>query len=307
MKALGSFRGTIEDAGVGVSSGGFPQFVAKLHVEEMYDEEQKEWAPWEEFDWTPDQVNDRTIFAYEILFGQKGATLSNDQVKKVTSWNGESFAGLAAMDHKGTKVQWRNETNTYEGNTTVQVAWLDEYDATPGGSVKKIDAKALADLDAKFADMLAKKDAAPAKGKRTRKPAADAPAEAPAEETVPETPAEESTKPKRGRRSKAKIAADKAAKEETAPPAEETAPPVEETAPPAEDASDLLLDNAGPCTKQEAWTDVNKGKRADVDVKELTAVWQKILKAVAPGKAADAITDEDWSAVRAGVLDEIGA
>ncbi len=307
MKTLGNFRGVMQDAGVNLSSGGFPQFVAKLYVEEMYDEQSKEWAPYEEFfDEGAAEANDRTIFYFGVLFGKNGATRNNDQVKLITGWEGDSFTSLAAMDHEGTKIQWRNVENTYEGVTTVQVGWIDEHDAAPGGSVKKIDDKALAELDAKFAEFLDGKTAAPEKPKARRgkkaEPATDVTSDAPAD-----TPAEEPEKPKsrRGRKKKDVLPTGPEGTAEALAVADTTA----ETAPPEPAALDenILLNQSGPCTKQEAWNDVNAGKKTDVDVKQLTTVWQAVLAKVAPNKAAAEITGEDWSAVRAGVLDEIGA
>ena len=304
MKVLGSMRGTIEDAGVNVSSGGYPQFVAKLHVEEMFDEETGEWAPFEEFfDEGSNEANDRTIFYFGVLFGKSGATRNNDQVKLITGWAGDSFASLAGMDHKGTKIQWRNDENTYEQVTKVQVAWIDAYDAAPGGSVKKIDDTAIAGLDAKFAEFLDGKVATPEKPKSRRgtKKKDTAKAEMPAEEPKTDIPPAEKPKSRRGRKPKVEAAAGSTLP--TGP--EDATPPADE--PPADDASDILLNQSGPCTKQEAWDDVNSGKKDDVDVKQLTAIWQATLKKVAPGKVAADITEEDWSAVRAGVLDEVGA
>lgn len=301
MKTLGSFRGTIEQGGVNLSSGGFPQFVAKLKVEEMFEEETGEWAPFEDFfDDGDAEANDRTIFYFGVMFGKDGATRNNDQVKLITGWEGDSFKSLAAMDHAGTKIQWRNAENTYKEVTTVQVAWIDEYDATPGGSVKQIDDKAIADLDAKFAEFLDSKSAAPEKPKRGRKGKKDtAKAEAPKEETAPPAEEQKTEKPKRGRKPKAEK------KEELPTSPADTSPPVEDSEPPADD--DIPFEDNGPCTKQEAWNDVNAGKAADVDVKALTAVWQAKLKIIAPGKAAADVTDQDWSDVRAAVLDEVGA
>ncbi len=314
MKTLGNFRGVMQDAGVNLSSGGFPQFVAKLYVEEMYDEQSKEWAPYEEFfDEGAAEANDRTIFYFGVLFGKNGATRNNDQVKLITGWEGDSFTSLAAMDHEGTKIQWRNVENTYEGVTTVRVGRIDEHDAAPGGSVKKIDDKALAELDAKF---LGSMTAAPEKPKsrRSRQTAAklakyggEPSAEGPPTDAPADTPAEEPEKPKsrRGRKKKDVLPTGPEGTAEALAVADTTA----ETAPPEPAALDenILLNQSGPCTKQEAWNDVNAGKKTDVDVKQLTTVWQAVLAKVAPNKAAAEITGEDWSAVRAGVLDEIGA
>ncbi len=305
MKALGSFRGTIEGFGVSVSSGGFPQAVFKVHAEQMYDGEAKEWADFAEFDWDPSEANDRDIMSYNILFGDKGATLNCDQVKKITNWNGESFTELAKMEVVGMKIQWRNELNTYKEETKVQVSWIDEYDAPPGGSVKMIDDKALGDLDAKFADMLAKADKA-----QSAKGAKGAASKAPA--TATDQPAE---KPKRGRRSKDQIAKDKAAKEAAKTTATEaTQPPAEpeipaEPAMPGEDVGGVAEPKwlTEPCTQADAWADVNKMKPEVVTADTVSTLWLATIATVGGGKKQAELTEIEWSAVRANVLDEIGA
>jgi hypothetical protein len=311
MKALGNFRGTIVDAGVAVTSGGYPQLVAKLHVEEMWDEDVKEWAAWEDFGWDKEEIKDRSIVAYNVLFGKKGCTLSGEQVMKITGWEGDSFASLAAMDLEGTKLQWRNEENTYEQKTSVQVTWIDLYDAEPGGTVRKLDDKGIKDLDAKFAEFFnssVKAESAPAGGrKRGTRKAAAAPAEEPKEEAKTEAPAEEpkETKPKSrpGRPTKASKAAAKAAAEKAAKSEPPSAPPEAPEEPAEEPVETDVLETSGPCTKQEAWADVNELKSASTTDSELAAEWLKQIKALAPGKEHKDIAEEEWGTIRAAVLD----
>jgi hypothetical protein len=316
MKALGNFRGTIVDAGVTVTSGGYPQLVAKVHADQMYDEEEKKWFDWDEFEWDSAEAKDRAIVSYNVLFGKKGCTLSGDQVKKITGWEGDSFSSLAAMDLVGIKIQWRNEEDTYDGKTKVQVSWIDLYDAEPGGTVRKLDDKGIKDLDAKFAEFLNNtvkpEKAVGGKRKRGAKAAAAAPAEEPKEEVTAEAPAEEpkETKPKgrRGRpKGKAKStpttdpAKDKALTKSEPPTAPPEAPAEE---PPAEESVETdVLETSGPCTKQEAWGDVNELKSTNTSDSELAAEWLKQIKALAPGKEHKDITDEEWGTVRAAVLD----
>lgn len=312
MKALGNFRGTIELAEVGVTSGGFPQLVAKLHADEMYDEEAKQWFPWEDFEWDSNEANDRTILSYNILFGKKGSTLSGDQVKKITGWEGDSFATLAAMDLEGTKIQWRNEEDTYDGKTKVQVSWIDLFDAEPGGTLRKLDDKAIKDLDAKFNEFLTstvKPVSAPAGGgkRKPRGTKAAAPVEEPKEEVKTEAPKTEEpkeTKPK-GRAGRPTKAAKAKAEAEAAaaksePPAAPDAPEAPEA--PAEVEKDVL-ETSGPCTKAEAWADVNELKSANVSDSDLAAEWLKQIDLIAPGKEHKDLTTDEWGTVRAAVLD----
>jgi hypothetical protein len=316
MKALGNFRGTIVDAGVACTSGGFPQLVAKLQVDEMWDEDAKEWAAWDDFGWTEAELKDRTIVSYNILFGKKGCTLSGDQVKKITGWEGDSFSTLAAMDLTGVKIQWRNEEDTYDGKTKVQVSWIDLYDAEPGGTVRKLDDKGIKDLDAKFNEFLTnavKPVSAPAGGGGgKRKPrstkAAEAPAEEPKEEVKTEAPKTETTKPK-GRAgrptkaAKAKAEAEAAAKTEAPASDPPEAPPEAPASEPPAEPEKELLETSGPCTKQEAWADVNELKSANVTIGELGDEWLAQIEKIAPGNEQKDLTEEEWGTVRAAVLD----
>ena len=293
MKALGNFRGTIVDAGVSCTTGGFPQLVAKVHADQMYDEEAKEWVDWDEFDWTPAEAIDRSIVSYNVLFGKKGCTLSGDQVKKITGWEGDSFSTLAAMDLAGTKIQWRNEEDTYDGKTKVQVSWIDTFDAEPGGTVRKLDDKGIKDLDAKFKEFLdntAKPESAPAGGggrkRSVKKP--DAPVEEPKEEVKTEE-----TKPK-GRAGRPTKAAKEAITSE---------PPEAPTSEPPAAPEKELLETSGPCTKKEAWADVNELKSANVTLGALGDEWLAQIEKIAPGKEHKDLTNEEWGTVRAAVLD----
>jgi hypothetical protein len=300
MKALGNFRGTIVDSGVSATNGGFPQLVLKVHADEMYDEEEKKWFPWDEFDWDANEAKDRSIVSYNVLFGKKGATLSCDQVKKITGWEGDSFSTLCAMDLTGKQIQWRNEEDTYDGKTKVQVSWIDVYDAEPGGTVRKLDDKALKELDAKFNEFLTntvKPEKAVGGRKRSSKKAAD---EAPVEEEKTEAPVEE-TKPK-GRRGRPKK---DATKDEA--PAESTPPEAPTSEPPEEPAGEKdVLETSGPCTKQEAWADVNELKSEKVSDADLSSEWLKQIEVIAPGKDQKDMTNEEWGTVRAAVLDATG-
>jgi hypothetical protein len=304
MKALGNFRGTIIDAGVSITSGGFPQFVAKLHADEVYDEEAKKWFPWDEFEWEANEATQRTITSFNVIFGKKGCTLSGDQVKKITGWDGDSFGTLNAMDFADMPIQWRNEEDTYKDNTTVQVSWIDTFDAEPGGTVRKLDDKGIKDLDAKFAEFLdnaAKPEKATGSRKRgAKKPAVDT---APVEEIKTEAPKTEAPKteepktekPKRAGRPKkdAKTEAPKA----TPPDAPKSEPPASGDAPVEE------IETSGPCTKEEAWADVNELKSTNVTDADLATKWLEQIEAVAPGKEQKDLTAENWGAVRAAVLD----
>lgn len=163
----GTFRGDIVDAGVSVTKNDFPQYVAKLLAEAYWDEDEQQWVNWKD-------VEENETIAYLVLFGGTGETLTCEQVKKVTGWNGVSFTDLNNIDATKVSLQFRIADNTYKGKTTKQVEWIDVYDATPGGAgIRKLDADGLKQLDAKYKQMLAAtaKKAAPAKAKKASPPA----------------------------------------------------------------------------------------------------------------------------------------
>jgi len=146
LNEVGYFRGTVADWGVTTSTNGYPQFVVELRAEQYYDEGEGIWSPVDEVD---------TITAYQVLFGGNGkATLNNKQIQKVFGWSGASFKDLALSDYSETKVQFRTEEEIYNNETSIQVGWIDEYDAKPGRKVSKLDEDDLAKLDAQYSKQL---------------------------------------------------------------------------------------------------------------------------------------------------------
>jgi hypothetical protein len=185
INVAGYYKGHIVDAGLGQSSGGFPQEVLALKATEVYDPDGQEYLP-------ADDEHDE-IMAYLILISSKDKeTKSAQQLKKITGWDGASFVDLANMDLTDVELSFRVEENTYEGNTTLQVQWVAEPDATPGRTVTKLDPKDVEALQARYAGVLAKNKKAPApvsaKGKGKGKAAAKAPAR-PAAPKAPTKPA----------------------------------------------------------------------------------------------------------------------
>ena len=165
INRTGTFRGDVVDAGVSVTTNKYPQYVAKLLAAEYWDTEEQKWVSWKD-------VEENEITAFLVLFGGTGETLTCQQVKKVTGWDGVAFTGLNNIDPTKLCLQFRVEDNEYKGKTTKQVTWVDVYDATPGGAgIRKLDVAELAQLDAKYKTTLAAtaKKAAPAKA--AKKPA----------------------------------------------------------------------------------------------------------------------------------------
>ena len=269
-----TFRGRIADHGVSKSSGGFPQLILQLVAVEIYDVDEQAWKDWSEYD-----VNE--IQAYLVLFGGKGETLNSQQVKKVTGWDGLSFAGLAALDLSETKIQFRVEENTYEGKTNLQVSWIDEYDAEPGRTVRKSDPDEMKALDAQYASLLK------SSGKKV------APTKAPGKVT------NKVTKPKGP-------VVKKKSNDLLGPPTANPSVPAETKTTPAPPAANPNLPT-GKCTKDEAWGTVYDMKDKSVTDEQIANIWTDTLKEVAPGVDQEKFTNEQWFAVRQIVLDKAAA
>ena len=163
----GTFRGNIVDHGVSASSGGFPQFTARLRATEYYDEEKGEYISWEEYD--------QTIDGYFVLYtkdqqGQWKELMNAGQLKKVLGWDGLAFESLAAGQYGDKLVMFRVEEHEYNGKTKLQVQWLDEADASPTRQLPKYDTNKLKALTASMGGALTAATPAPAAAPVSAKP-----------------------------------------------------------------------------------------------------------------------------------------
>ena len=177
INQAGDYRGVIVDGGLGESKNGLPQEVLSLKAAEVYDDETQEWLPAD--------TESNEIMAYLVLFDKKDNPIFHcDALKKVTGWDGASFVKLSELNLADVPIQFHVEENTYQENTTLQVANIREYDAEPGRSVRKLDKEGVSALQAKYASVLsstkapAKPTSAPGKGKgkgKSTKPTATPP------------------------------------------------------------------------------------------------------------------------------------
>ena len=159
----GTYRGNVLDHSVCLSTNSFPQLVLSLQGVEIYDTETESWHDWSD-------VPENELIAYLILVDSKNQrTLNYEQIQLALGWDGNSFSGLEELDLSEVKIQFRVEPNTYDGKTTLQVSWIDGYDAIPGRTLRKLDAQGLKSLDAQFKNILKSKTkpatAASTKGK----------------------------------------------------------------------------------------------------------------------------------------------
>lgn len=285
---IGTFRGTPVEWAVGKTKNEYPQFVVRLMATEKWIESAEEmeafkltepgWLSWAEYE--------QSIVAYLVLFNNDGPIFNYDQVQTALGWDGASFSGLSEMDHAGKTVLFRIEENTYQDQTRLQVAWIDEKDAPIERTLRALDPDKLRDMDSRYAGMLNTKKAAPAsKPSAPAAPKATSPTPPPNERThaptisvIPPTGSGEATGGK--------------------------APPT--TGPPADEAPAANLPPAETCTMDEAWIAIQHAAKDD---DKAASVWVEAAEA-AGIEDQETATNGDWANVRAkglAVIDLKGA
>src|SRR5258708_6621612 len=99
---IGTFLGTVLESTLGQSSGGFPQWVARLQADKKYvndPEEMKHFGIAEpgSVDWNFPAPNDPTILAYLVLFTDKGPLKNYEQLCSAMGWAGDDFQDLTTF------------------------------------------------------------------------------------------------------------------------------------------------------------------------------------------------------------------
>jgi len=138
---VGTYLGFAPTHGVDTTKNGYPQLVLQCEASHYYDEEIGDYV----------EVDNQELRAFLVLYGKDGKPIRNcGQVKKVFGWDGLSFQALAEMNLSETHFLFRVEENTWEGNTSLQVSWIDVDTASPTRQISSLDTKELQNLDAKF-------------------------------------------------------------------------------------------------------------------------------------------------------------
>lgn len=269
---VGTFLGYAPIHGVDESSGGYPQLVLQCEASHYYDADVGDYV----------EVADQELRAFLVLYGKEKKPLRNcEQVKKVFGWDGSSFQALAEMDLSQTRFLFRVEENTYEGNTTLQISWIDVDTASPTRQISSLDTKALQNLDAKFG--LAKV------GKKTDKPTGK-------------------PKPPKATTKKKLVPADKhtaavteatakgAAKIETATEAIASGPPV-----PVKTEEK----KTGKTTRDNAWNYIEEQiPEAALSVEDRAIAWTEAIEKIHGGPDDDTLTGEEWFKVQTLIISE---
>lgn len=267
----GTYRADgITDSGISLTTNGFPQFVASIKATQCYDFDEKQWVDW--------SGEDEETIAYFVLFGGNGKpTLSAKNIQKALGWSGQSFEELNDTDYSEVPFQFRVEEHEYEGNVTLQVNWITEYDAVPGRQVQKLEGDAVKKLDKLFAQQLknfggVKIASAPAGAPEIPAESNVAGTDAIEPETADETPQAEPEMPAKSTKAKPKTA------KKTSATSESTA------------------------TKSEVWRYINElaeDATSKTSLEQRASLFTDAIQKIAPdAKKKSDVTPEQWFLIR---------
>ena len=274
INRTGTFRFGIVDAGIGETKNGFPQWLAQLQAVEYYDEDTEQWIDWTQYD-------EREITCYAVLFGGDGnPTLSAKQLQKALGWSGASFEELE-YEHVGDVLfQGRVEEHTYQEKTSLQVVWIDAYDAEPGRTLQKLDSNGVKKMAAKYASKLRELSGG-------NKP-----------KSVDKGAAKEAAKKRLAdRKAKGEAAESKAAGAEPPKPPKPPKPPQTTPESPPKQVQTQ-------CDKGQAWIDCCKEHKESVTNEQLEAAWHEVIGSI--GGEDEVEKNGRWAEVRNKVLDVVG-
>ncbi len=262
----GTFRGLVLDNAFVESSGGYAQFQISLAALEYFDTEEQEWVDW--------SGQDEQTLAYLILFGKdvKKPLFHAKQIQKVFGWAGQDFKELNNPAWAQTHIQFRVEENEYNDNVTLQVSWIDEYDAVPGRVVQKADGATIKKLEAKYAIGLKLFGGT----KVASAPATTGAPEIPVESNVAQTKPEKET-----------------VQDEPEIPAKATKPKTKKG---------TVTTSAGTCTKSEAWRyaiGLIEDNQPEMSNEERASLFTDAIQEVAPeAKTKAEVTSEQWYEIK---------
>lgn len=121
----GNFRGEIVDYGLSEQESGALAVSIEARIEECWDEENKEWVTWREYD----------IHAIGYIYViKKDGTLNDKQVQALVQcagWDG-SFDSIADHSWQPTPCQFVVNEDNYNNQKRYRISWVNAYDRTPG-------------------------------------------------------------------------------------------------------------------------------------------------------------------------------
>jgi hypothetical protein len=285
----GTYRGSIQESSFGTTKNDYPQWVTRLLALEKYVEDKVEMEQFKitEPGWVPYDYGD-SIVGYIVLAGEKGLTVSYEQIQKATGWDGSDFQDLAGNSPVlGKPILFKVENNEYNGKTSLKVSWIDKADADPNPKLREADPATIKAQTAKWLAGRAKP--AVTKAATVAKPPVVAANPTPAAVSNPVAPAAE-------------------------PPA--TAPVVAATPPAASSAPAAPKAPKAPKakvydTKEKAWAYVNSAEvKGQNDDGVITDAWLAVIGEISEtngGIGEEEFTANHWSNVAAKLKQDLAA
>lgn len=148
----GRFRGYPVEWGLKESTGDSQSvaFACLWRLTEFYDPDGKQWCDYS-------QLN-REITSFTYFIKRDGSPSLNgvEQLKRSLGWNGHDVAALQTTDWtaRGCQLTIESEINPKNNKRSLKVQWLDEWDATPGRGVVKLDGDRLSALQGRLGGQL---------------------------------------------------------------------------------------------------------------------------------------------------------
>lgn len=167
----GVYRLSVVESGFNITKNGYPKWVAQLKVEQKFvtDKDELNHFELDEPAWVDYSPFDQVVFAHMVLFKanlrkDENCTDENvyknyEQLQLALGWDGTSFSELGNEEFVGKSFQGRIEANEYQGKIRYQLAWIDSYDANPGGGIKTLDISEVKKYDSLLVGLGKKKKA----------------------------------------------------------------------------------------------------------------------------------------------------
>jgi hypothetical protein len=143
----GDFRGVVEEYGVRKTDKSKSVGVNILmRITEMYDHDAQEWVGW-----------DYQHHVYGTIWViKKDGTPNDNGVKSAVEaldWDG-SFTSLSAKTWKPAPCSFSVVEKEYQGSTSLEISFFNEYDRVPGGGMKQLDENEVKAIQAQYGSPL---------------------------------------------------------------------------------------------------------------------------------------------------------
>lgn len=140
----GTFRGEIVSFGLSQKEGS--QSVAvylKASIHEHYNKLDEVWEDWRGYECEAE--------GWLYIIGRDGKILEAQaqSLVKYAGWDGQ-LTTITDGNWEPDRVSMTVKENTYNGNTSYRIEWINDYDRTPKSSGGNVDSKTAAELQSRF-------------------------------------------------------------------------------------------------------------------------------------------------------------